>query len=486
MLQDDDPLKERWVQMMNPHQLQVAQLPVVRPGLATKIDSSAMRTLKQCIDKLEWPKQGRPTTIGEGKCLGITSLPAGGVCEYAHDGAIVSCRDEHIELTKLINATLLAAYGHKQFCWSSLQINKNTVSTPHRDAANVGLSAITILGDFEGGELYIDDQFLTDSKTARYANGVTMYTGKDEWFTFNGHKTHSSNAARGTRYSIVAFMHGKIDSLSREKKQCLMGLGFNIGPHAFEPTSWNSMRDTTYCRTMPVNVPGQPHKRRLIEIACGHNSTLSRYAYGNEDCDCVRFTAEDDICWKSTHDKIVAAASSDNVLIWISLPCTGGCSYNAKNRRKSFLCDKSVEAHQFNFEHMLKCVLVVLQSLQLRQRYPLIVVELPTGNAYWNFDLLKQFEEGYVLKRYYTHGCAFGLKAIHGPSAGKLMKKPWTLSSNSEVIGNAMSRECCHHASEHCPVEGLNTLVSESYPVQFACEFHKAFKVACESTPMKQ
>ena len=116
MLDDRDSLKQRWVQMINPHQLQVAQLPVVRPGLTTKIDKSAMRSLKQCIDKLEWLQQGRPTTIGEGKCLGITSLPEGGDCEYAHDGAITSCKDEHIELIRLINATLLAAYGHKQFC----------------------------------------------------------------------------------------------------------------------------------------------------------------------------------------------------------------------------------------------------------------------------------------------------------------------------------------------------------------------------------
>ena len=79
MLDDKDTLKKRWLQMINPHLLQVAQLPVARRiGLTTKTDNSAMRSLKQCIDKLDWPQQGRPTTIGEGKCLGITSLPAGG------------------------------------------------------------------------------------------------------------------------------------------------------------------------------------------------------------------------------------------------------------------------------------------------------------------------------------------------------------------------------------------------------------------------
>ena len=107
-------------------------------------------------------------------------------------------------------------------------------------------------------------------------------------------------------------------------------------------------------------------------------------------------------------------------------------------------------------------------------------MEQPTGNAYWDFDLVKQFEDGYGLRRYFTHGCAFNLKAEFGEMAGKLMKKPLTLSTNSEIIGNAMARECCHEAKGHCPVEGLNTLISESYPMEFAYEFHNAFKVACD------
>ena len=160
-----------------------------------------MRSLKQCIDSLDWPQQGRPTTIGEGKCLGITSLPAGGECVYAHDRAIISCRDEHIELIKLVNATLLAAYGHKQFCWSSLQINKNTVRTPHRDVANVGPSAIAIFCDFEGGELYINDKFQSNCKHMRYEGGATMYTVKTNGsYSMNTKHTHQTpHAELGTQ-----------------------------------------------------------------------------------------------------------------------------------------------------------------------------------------------------------------------------------------------------------------------------------------------
>ena len=71
------------------------------------------------------------------------------------------------------------------------------------------------------------------------------------------------------------------------------------------------------------------------------------------------------------------------------------------------------------------------------------------------------------------------LMAKLGPMAGKLMKKPWTLTTNSEIIGMAMAQECCHEAKDHCPVEGLNTLISESYPMELAYELHNAFKVAC-------
>ena len=102
--------------------------------------------------------KGTPDDYRQRKVSGNYKLTRGGECDYARDGAIVFWKTEHIQLFKLINATLLAAYGHKQFCWSSVQVNKNTVSTPHKDVANVGPSAITILGEFTGGELYIDDE----------------------------------------------------------------------------------------------------------------------------------------------------------------------------------------------------------------------------------------------------------------------------------------------------------------------------------------
>ena len=115
------------------------------------------------------------------------------------------------------------------------------------------------------------------------------------------------------RYSIVAFMHQKIDWLDWHQKQILANFGFNLGYHSFSPYSWNSIRDTAYTNPMPVNNSTKPCRRRLIELACGHNSALCKYSCVSAGCDCVRYTAENDLFWKTTHERVVAAATSDHV-----------------------------------------------------------------------------------------------------------------------------------------------------------------------------
>ena len=82
------------------------------------------------------------------------------------------------------------------------------------------------------------------------------------------------------------------------------------------------------------------------------------------------------------------------------------------------------------------------------------------------------------MEKYDTVGCEFGLKAIFEPGIGMLMKKPWTLATNSGTIGKPMRRSCTHEAHEHTPCEGKNTLIPESYPPVVAEALHDAFREA--------
>ena len=143
------------------------------------------------------------------------------------------------------------------------------------------------------------------------------------------------------------------------------------------------------------------------------------------------------------------------------------------------MAEDKAKGHEFNFAHMLKCVIMVLESVLLRGYKPLIVLELPTMNTYWSTTMVMDFERKFNLKRYKTVGCEFELRAEFEPGKGLLMLKPWTLSTSSGTIGKALARECTHSSSEHTSCAGKNTLVSENYPVLMAETLHKAFKHAC-------
>ena len=120
--------------------------------------------------------------------------------------------------------------------------------------------------------------------------------------------------------------------------------------------------------------------------------------------------------------------------------------------------------HEFNSMHMLQCVCMTMKprSVLLRNVRPLVALELPSDNNCLSSDEVLQFLNEFVLRKYDIVGCEFGLRAIFEPGAGLLMKKPWTLATNSGNIGKSMRRNCTHEALEHTPREGKNILISES------------------------
>ena len=62
--------------------------------------------------------------------------------------------------------------------------------------------------------------------------------------------------------------------------------------------------------------------RVIAEYCTGKNSRIGRQA--PVDCDVVRLTEDDDMTTDSGLQKALSAVRRRNVLLWISLPCTGG------------------------------------------------------------------------------------------------------------------------------------------------------------------
>ena len=88
---------------------------------------------------------------------------------------------------------LLVKYGDDNVPhpYTSVCINHNTISKPHYDSNNKGVSSIIGIGDYTGGELVVEHQAIDI---------------KNKLFTFDGSKQlHWSLPFEGQRYSLIFF-----------------------------------------------------------------------------------------------------------------------------------------------------------------------------------------------------------------------------------------------------------------------------------------
>eukprot|EP00971_Amphidinium_carterae_P351160 6491948-Amphidinium_carterae.1 len=102
----------------------------------------------------------------------------------------------------------------------SIQVNSydSGESVPrHRDKFNEGLSDIYVCGQFEGGDLYCNEQ---------------RVDAIGKWGTFNGKEWHWTEPHRGRRISIVLFTPQGWEKLSNEHMSSLADLGFPVQEQA--------------------------------------------------------------------------------------------------------------------------------------------------------------------------------------------------------------------------------------------------------------
>ena len=67
--------------------------------------------------------------------------------------------------------------------------------------------------------------------------------------------------------------------------------------------------------------------RVLIEFCCGPDSLLGQSTAASKGCEVVRLTEKEDVTTEVGLKVALRAANKKNVLLWSSIPCTGGCSY---------------------------------------------------------------------------------------------------------------------------------------------------------------
>ena len=97
------------------------------------------------------------------------------------------------------------------FTWTSVQVNLNTVASPHIDAGNQGLSLIVSLGAHTGGNFFCEGAFDDVSP-------------KGCLCAFDGTKLHGHSVYEGERFSLVFFTHSTVEQVSEEMINVLIEL----------------------------------------------------------------------------------------------------------------------------------------------------------------------------------------------------------------------------------------------------------------------
>ena len=74
--------------------------------------------------------------------------------------------------------------------------------------------------------------------------------------------------------------------------------------------------------------------RTIIEFCCGPDSLIGRATPQSSGCYVLRLTQEEDVTSEIGWATAMEAVTGPNVLLWGSLPCTGGSSWQRINKHR--------------------------------------------------------------------------------------------------------------------------------------------------------
>ena len=228
------------------------------------------------------------------------------------------------------------------------------------------------------------------------------------------------------------------------------------------------------------NTGGAPN-RILVEVCCSHDSKLGdtsrRPAFG---CHVIRITQDDDILSHATRKRVVDEVKhvrsignkgSIPVLLWASIPCTGGTAWSHINMNHDTAKEK-VKRHRSIYKRIWSAFVDLVNSMEFAK--PLIAIEWPRSCTYWDDKAVDKFVIRNNMTSVKFDGCAVGVKTTDGIP----MKKPWTVKTNMHCLQNYLDGRVCSCAVQHAEGRGRNLKNTESYTYIMTDLIHKAFAYA--------
>ena len=229
--------------------------------------------------------------------------------------------------------------------------------------------------------------------------------------------------------------------------------------------------------------------RYLFEFCCGENSKLGIHA---GDCIVVRLTAAHDMTSETglayALAKVDEAIQADgDILLWSSMPCTGGSPWQNINKRHESARAK-IKEHINLFNKLWVSFVKMATYVKSASSHAHIAMEWPKGCSYWRLRKVECFVKEFLPLHCICNGCMVELRSIKN---GKLIAKPWSIKTDCIEITEAFAGYTCNHeATMHHPCEGQDTKLSEEHTIIMVNLIHdgyrQATKTACTKTDSPQ
>jgi len=273
------------------------------------VEFSTVEAALQRLAAGEFPKQNRPRVQPDdvkevkGLSLGLVSRRS------TKKEAKLSKGSQLLPgLTRLLCRFMREAHPEEPF--TSIQVNYAFASREHVDPFNLGRSWIFGAGDFDGGELWVEDpengdvehkcntEILGPSGIVRYRAGDT-YRGRvlevknGRWQLFDGRRLHFTRPiTRGFRFSVIYYCSSYWELSSEEERAAAKELGFNLPElgtlqttedqtfHVMEDNSPAAAAAAASPTLTPLPLPGSTRRKMILwqcEVCTATFPNSSRY-----------------------------------------------------------------------------------------------------------------------------------------------------------------------------------------------------------------
>ena len=221
----------------------------------------------------------------------------------------------------------------------------------------------------------------------------------------------------------------------------------------------------------------------MIEFCAFFDSRLS--SSKNHKGKCMTYIIDDAIDGRSYKAlelmKIAIKQGGANTVLWGSLPCTGGCTWNYINGQTPEGRAR-IEEHILLMTQLLKNFIIAAKLVI--ENNGIVCFEWPKKCTYWKRRDIQNMLNELGLEPAHFDGCSFGLKSTNRGKEHMFLKKPWTVYSNCPILNAMLSKRTCsgvnkHHEHDQC--RGKNAKGSERYTDEFARSVHCALRSSIDS-----